>query len=154
DAPDLLFTPERYRVERFELIAEGQGAERAPFVEEIPQGPMLFEHGRNYALEFGMCIQKGPDDLVVLVGLARAGRVHETSAGTDGRRQTFQHLPLCGGKWRKVRFSPPPADVRIAADRAEAGAGGVDEDEVEGRRKGRCLPRVRLHDADRARAGR
>ena len=47
---------------------------------------------------------------------------------------------------------PPPADVRIAAQGTEAGAGRVDEHAVERRRERQRVSEIRLHDSHVRRA--
>ena len=72
------------------------------------------------------------DDLFVLLRLARAGRVDQPAAGCEHRRPRARASPAapCASAGRSV-FAAPPLDVGIAPERAEAGAGRVEQDAIE-----------------------
>ena len=87
----------------------------------------------------------------VLFRLARAGRVDR--AGRPARQlggvPEHRSAALAASDGRSASLPAPP-DVRIAAQRAEAGAGRVDEHAVERRGERQRLQQVRLHDARRS----
>ena len=74
------------------------------------------------------------DHVLVLLGLARARGVHQTSTA-DGVGGAPQQLELIVGERARGRARPTPANVGIAANRAEARAGRIHEHAVEDRRE-------------------
>ncbi len=71
--------------------------------------------------------------VVVLLGTERAGTVDERSARPQAPRRRSEDRSLHLGELRDRVGLNAPARVGIAAQRAESGAGRVDEDAVEGR---------------------
>ncbi len=101
--------------ERFELVAERQGLVR-PLLREIVPG--LRGTTRTTSS--------------ILLGLARAGRVDQrTAASRRGRPPTASNSRWASAKRCQIVGRAAPADVRIAAHGAEAGAGRVDQHEIE-----------------------
>src|SRR5207302_1694885 len=81
--------------------------------------------------------RQGRHDLLVLLARAGAYGVHEDAPRTDERRDAGEDLPLERGEARHVLGSPAPAQLRMAAERPEPAARGVDEHGVERRGDGR-----------------
>src|SRR5437667_12046792 len=107
-------------------MAVGQAAERAVRVE----GERKLS--RRVWPELGMRRQKTVGEVVVLLGLERAGRVDEPAAGLDERRRGLEDPCLARRVQREVCDSSPPLPVRIAPEDAEARAGRVDQAAVAG----------------------
>src|SRR5688500_11876727 len=68
---------------------------------------------------------------LVLLGQQRTGRVDEPAAGFDHARRALKNAFLQGDERRNSGAELPPALVRVAPPGSRAGAGRVDEDEVE-----------------------
>ena len=102
--------------ERFEAVAVRVGSQVAGRIDERlnRRGQIAGRDGPEPALGH----ERG-DDVLVFLGLAGAGRVDEAAAGTKHARRFGEHLALRGREPREVGFGPAPADVRIAAKRAE-----------------------------------
>ena len=75
--------------------------------------------------------KKGFDDLLVLLGLARAGRVDESASWRHDLGGAFEHSPLDLREAGEVLRPPRPFQVGVAADDAKPGAGRVQEHPVE-----------------------
>ena len=72
--------------------------------------------------EVGMAGKKRLDDGLVLFGLAGAGGVDKPPAGATAYA-AFASIRCCrAAAWRTSSSATPPADVDVAAERAEAGA--------------------------------
>ena len=95
------------------------------------------------------------DDVFVLLGLARAGA--NRAGGRRGLTRSAaraQQLALRRGKARQSSGDAPPADVRIAADRAQARTRRIDQDQIEGVDRERQRPvGGDVNDRDVARPG-
>ena len=76
------------------------------------------------------------DDVRGLGDHRRAGRVEDHAAGPDQVERRADQLALQHDQREQVVGLAPPARLGAAAQRAEPGAGGVDEHPVEDRRRG------------------
>src|SRR5438876_4052947 len=92
---------------------------------------------RIFDVELRRGVRQGRHDLLVLLARAGAYGVHEDAPRTDERRDAGEDLPLERGEARHVLGSPAPAQLRMAAERLEPAARGVDEHGVERRGDGR-----------------
>ena len=81
--------------------------------------------------EVVMARQKRVDDSIVLLGLARTGRLDEPSAWSYDRRRSPEQRQLIAREDGKVALAAPPADIRVSANGAQAGAGSVNQDTIE-----------------------
>src|SRR2546426_12741717 len=75
----------------------------------------------------------------------RAGAVGEEAAGTQGGGGGGEELPLEDGQSGRIVGTETPAGLGAAAQHAEPGAGGVEEDPVEAARGHRQGPAVGHH---------
>src|SRR5256885_6803683 len=96
--------------------------------------------------------EKRVDDALVLLRLARTGGVHHAASRSDSLGRVLQHDELGGGQARQLALVAPPADVRIASQRPEAGTGSVDQDEIEWSGEGQWLQQICLNQPDAVRA--
>src|SRR5215467_789097 len=87
------------------------------------------------------------DDRLVLVGVECADRVDDRPAFADALGCNPKEVALELREWPRA-----PAQVGAAREDAEARAGRVDEDSVEGAELGGKLERVRLHNGHARRA--
>src|SRR5271157_1413633 len=72
------------------------------------------------------------DDGFVLFGLQRAGGVDQNSAGSQDLERLFEEGRLAPVQVVEIGGDEAPLDLGIAAKRAGAGTGSVEEDAVEG----------------------
>ena len=105
---------------------------RSSSSEARPGGP----DSRRSSRSNGARSRNASTTLLVLLRLARAGRVHQAAARPHGVGRARQQLDLLVGETRQIARRAPPANVRIAADRAQAGAGRIDEHAIERSAKG------------------
>src|SRR5204863_9266832 len=99
--------------------------------------------GKGSRRECRVALPEGTDDALSLLGLSRADRVHEPPAGPNERRHALEQLPLPLSVADEVALVRAPADVGMAGQRSEPGAGRVEENGVEGsaeRRPARVRP--------------
>src|SRR3954453_23050694 len=82
-------------------------------------------------LEMRMRFEKGSHDSLVFLRFTRAGRIDNAATGMQQGRGVAEDGPLDRGKALEVGRGAPPSDIRIAADRPQARARGVDEHGVE-----------------------
>ena len=133
--------------------AEGRFAARArPRVHRWPAArtpPAAVPHGaRRRPLEPVGATEKCVDDLLVLLGLARAGRVHEPAARRDDvarRAAASRAAPI-----REAAGRPgctPPTDVRIAPQRCRGPSRARRPARVEAVHERQRRSRLRLDDA-------
>src|SRR3989475_10648117 len=102
-------------------MAGGQAAERAVRVE----GERKLS--RRVRPDLGMRRQKTVGEVVVLLGLERAGPLDEPAAGLDERRRGLEDPCLARGVLREVCGSSPPLHVRLAPEDAAVRAGRAAE---------------------------
>ena len=86
-------------------------------------------------------------DAFILFRFARAGRVHQPPARSHAIGRVPEHRQLGRGEGRQIPLVTAPANVGIAAQRAEAGARRIDQHAVEGRGEGQRLQQIGLNDA-------
>ena len=79
----------------------------------------------------GMGGEEVVDDGLVLVGQHAAGRVDEATAGLHQRRRRGEDRALLGDELGDGRLRLAPLEVRVAPQRAEAGARRVDQHAVD-----------------------
>jgi hypothetical protein len=88
------------------------------------------------------------DDLLVFLRFARARRVDQAAARRDAGRGVRQHLALGQRERTEILLATPPADVRVATERAEAGARRIEQNATEGGGKWQRLQGVGLDNPD------
>src|SRR5262245_41156922 len=86
------------------------------------------------------------NDTVVFLRLARASRIDKTSTGAHDFRRAQQQRHLVARERNQIVWMPPPSNIRIPPHRPQAGAGCVDEDRVERRRKWQRASPRNAHD--------
>src|SRR5439155_5006497 len=94
--------------------------------------------------------REGRYDVGILLAGERADRVDENATGPDERRHPGEKIPLEGRESRNVRRLATPAELGMAAQRAETAARRVYQHCVE-RAANRCAARV-PHECDEPRA--
>src|ERR671919_2174644 len=114
-----VYSNQAARVERFQSVAEGKRL-----------------HGRTLHAELIRQSEERTDDLGVLLGFAGTRRVDEASTRTNDAGSRRENVPLAFREPVEVNGGAPPLDVGIAAHRAQPGARGVDENQIERRTEG------------------
>ena len=103
---------------------------------------------RSIGAKCRRCAEKARHDGFVFFRLARAGGVDQPAAGRTASAALRIIVQLRVGERREIGFGPPPADVGIAPDRAEARAWRVDEHHIELRRERQPRLEIGLQHAD------
>ncbi len=109
----------------------GPGAEVS--VVDQPAGRGRQNRSRVGEFEPGMGGEEVPDDFLVLFRLKRAGGIDEDTVLGDERSGLVEDVDLHRLVSGDVILPAVPADIRMAAGDAGAGAGGIDQDTVKGR---------------------
>ena len=128
----------------------GRGAQNAGFIEHRLERIEVRRAAppRDRSAEVGVSVRKAATTRVVFFGFARAGGVNQTAARSHGLGRVAKHLQLRSCERREIGLGPPPSDVRIAPDRAEARAWRIDEHHVELRPERQSRLEIGLEHAD------
>ncbi len=147
EAPGLLGSNEHRAEERFEIVDMRMRSQEA-----VPVDHRLRQSGSGcrcmHRRKFRCGGTEGPRNLFVFFGLARTRRVDEAAAGCDGLSRVSQHGQLRRRKHRKVLFAPAPSNIRIAAQRSESRAWGVDKHAIEWTSERKFLAQICLDEPD------
>src|SRR5262249_26675549 len=95
--------------------------------------------GEEFALGFeaeaGGCVEEFLDDVLIFFGFEAAGAIDQRAAGFKTCGGLAQEVELGGAEAVDFFRADAPAEVDTAAHDAGVGAGGVDEDTIEGERR-------------------
>src|SRR5690606_606824 len=86
---------------------------------------------RRNGAEPGMLLEKSVDAILVLAPEHRTGGIQQPPARLHETRRAGEDRPLQGGQFVEIGAETVPARVRVAAPRADAAAGRVDQNPVE-----------------------
>ena len=89
-------------------------------ISEAPGVPHRRAELDRHTGEFRMPLEEGGDDALVLLGLTRAGRIGQSSAGTQADGGGGEHLSLRGGERREILHSTRPLQIGISTQHAQA----------------------------------
>src|SRR4051794_3258185 len=90
-------------------------------------------------------------DCLVLFRLERAGGIDERSAGREKAQGIGEQRGLAGLEVGEVFGLEAPFDLGISPERSGAGAGRIDQNAIESRRKGEGTRAVQDHEIRRQR---
>src|SRR5262249_34968401 len=122
-------TPKDCGKEAVRVVAVGAKLQDRPGGVRGPERPLgTPDLGRAYDLP--AVAAERCRDILVLGPEQRARRVDEAAARGDQRPGAAGVLALLRGQAREVLLGEPPPRLRVAPERADAGAGRVDEDAV------------------------
>ena len=115
--------------EAVRAVAVGKGPEKSPGVDEVGGKSLAC---RRDAGKLRAVFQQVGDDQFVFLRRDGADAVDEPASRPHARGGARQEPPLGLHAFFQIRRGDPPADLRIPPEGAEARAGGVQEDPVEG----------------------
>ena len=93
----------------------------------LPRPPLLL----LLQLPGGMARKEGVDPAAVLVGMHRAGGIHQTPTRTQQRGERLEQTALHQHEFIDQVWGDPPAGIGMARQGAQAGTGGIEQDGVE-----------------------
>ena len=126
-------------------MAVGKGPEETVGVDKFRGNPFRRNTGKRR-----MAGGKIGDDILVLLWCDGSGGVGKAAAGLHAEGRAPEESPLDLRAFFEVCRGDTPTDLRVSAERAEAGTGGVEENPVKGFAEGLgrsgCIFRMGLHD--------